>query len=407
MSLQEVGEILRHERLRQGLSVDEVMRTTKIGRRSLEALEEGVSADLPHLVYVKGFIAAYAAVLGLDSRELTRLASAFCSDETLSGLGRLDEAVNSLTTTCVSSGSVKTKKGGREVEIWIIAVAACLVMASVSALVWFFVGPIAQRFSRPRVEQLGKGPVRIASPSDRIVLPQPSAIEEQTAGTRQPVAHLGHNKTNIMSLARLDVANKVELQKLETREEIKHESKIVSQLEPKVESKLAAVTSAQSFSVEPSKVGIPLPAIGSTEVDYEAIKLMAQTPKREPAMDIAQEEALIARPSSSAIFQAVAEDSLPPLPVDPGEANGHHLLELHAVETGWVETIVDSVVRRDFYLQVGQQASVKFTKTLKVWLRNAGGVKLVFDGKHYPIRYASGSAKELTFPPKNKSRSEG
>ncbi|MBU2076233.1 MAG: helix-turn-helix domain-containing protein, partial [Actinobacteria bacterium] len=57
-------EVLRQERENQRMTLDEVAQRTKISRRHLAALEDGRREDLPHLVYVTGFIKAYAAVLG-------------------------------------------------------------------------------------------------------------------------------------------------------------------------------------------------------------------------------------------------------------------------------------------------------------------------------------------------------
>ena len=64
MTLKDVGDQLRRERDRQGLSLDEVMHRTKLSRRSLEALEHGDMEALPHKVYARGFAKTYAKPLG-------------------------------------------------------------------------------------------------------------------------------------------------------------------------------------------------------------------------------------------------------------------------------------------------------------------------------------------------------
>lgn len=69
MDLQEVGDLLKGERERQGLSVAEMVERTKISRANLTALEHGDSDNLPHPVYVKGFVRNYAHELGLDDPE--------------------------------------------------------------------------------------------------------------------------------------------------------------------------------------------------------------------------------------------------------------------------------------------------------------------------------------------------
>lgn len=70
MTLKELGELLRRERERKGLSVKQVMESTKISRRILVALEEGDRKNLPHPVYAKGFILNYARLLDLNQAEV-------------------------------------------------------------------------------------------------------------------------------------------------------------------------------------------------------------------------------------------------------------------------------------------------------------------------------------------------
>jgi cytoskeleton protein RodZ len=72
MELQEIGNLLKRERQKQGLSVDELMERTKISRRVIIAIEEGQQSGLPHPVYAKGFVKTYAGVLGLDPEEVGR-----------------------------------------------------------------------------------------------------------------------------------------------------------------------------------------------------------------------------------------------------------------------------------------------------------------------------------------------
>ncbi|MEE9608600.1 MAG: helix-turn-helix domain-containing protein [Myxococcota bacterium] len=68
------GSRLRRARLRRGLDLEEVADKTKISSTFLRCLEEERFADLPARVYVRGFVAAYASCLGLDSG---RAASAY------------------------------------------------------------------------------------------------------------------------------------------------------------------------------------------------------------------------------------------------------------------------------------------------------------------------------------------
>lgn len=60
------GDRLRREREMRGIALDEIVESTKIARRHLEALEKEHFDQLPGGVFNKGFVKAYAHFLGLD-----------------------------------------------------------------------------------------------------------------------------------------------------------------------------------------------------------------------------------------------------------------------------------------------------------------------------------------------------
>src|SRR5476651_546903 len=60
------GDRLRREREMRGITLEEIMESTKISRRHLEALESEHFDRLPGGVFNKGFIRAYARFLGID-----------------------------------------------------------------------------------------------------------------------------------------------------------------------------------------------------------------------------------------------------------------------------------------------------------------------------------------------------
>jgi cytoskeletal protein RodZ len=65
-----VGETLRERREALGLALDDVSRQTRIRREYLEALESAQYDRLPADVQVRGFLRAYAQLLGLEPREI-------------------------------------------------------------------------------------------------------------------------------------------------------------------------------------------------------------------------------------------------------------------------------------------------------------------------------------------------
>jgi transcriptional regulator with XRE-family HTH domain len=70
--MEEVGQTLREARTQGGLSLDEVAQKTRIPKASLAHLEDGRFDLMPAAVFVRGFIRAYARVVGLDPNPLVR-----------------------------------------------------------------------------------------------------------------------------------------------------------------------------------------------------------------------------------------------------------------------------------------------------------------------------------------------
>lgn len=68
--MNELGELLKNERLKKGISLDELQEITKIRTKYLKAIEDGDLNVIPALVYAKGFVKSYAEALGLDGDEL-------------------------------------------------------------------------------------------------------------------------------------------------------------------------------------------------------------------------------------------------------------------------------------------------------------------------------------------------
>lgn len=67
-----VGDILRREREKQGLTIADIEKGTSIRGRYIEHIERGNIADLPGLVYAKGFVRNYANFLRMDAETLVQ-----------------------------------------------------------------------------------------------------------------------------------------------------------------------------------------------------------------------------------------------------------------------------------------------------------------------------------------------
>lgn len=137
MTLEELGALLRQERERQGVSLETAAAEIKISKKYLVALEEGVTKDLPHPVYAKGFVKNYARLLGLDSEGLGAAFSAhYAVDEDhLRDAPKYEVRDTSpKVKERKTSLSGRVKPGGFSPPLW-LALPLALVFAGVG---WFF-----------------------------------------------------------------------------------------------------------------------------------------------------------------------------------------------------------------------------------------------------------------------------
>lgn len=71
--MESLGEIIRRERERKGISLEYLSDVTKISKDFIKAIEEENFDALPGDVYAKGFIRNISLVLGLDPEEMKKL----------------------------------------------------------------------------------------------------------------------------------------------------------------------------------------------------------------------------------------------------------------------------------------------------------------------------------------------
>ena len=68
-----LGELFKRKREKMGLSQEQVVEVTRLRKHFVEALENEDWDNLPSGVFVRGFITAYAQVLGLDEKKALSL----------------------------------------------------------------------------------------------------------------------------------------------------------------------------------------------------------------------------------------------------------------------------------------------------------------------------------------------
>jgi cytoskeletal protein RodZ len=65
-----LGEFLRSERERRGVTLEQVASATKVGIRTLHALESDHYSELPAKPYIRGFVTSYCSFIGVDPSEV-------------------------------------------------------------------------------------------------------------------------------------------------------------------------------------------------------------------------------------------------------------------------------------------------------------------------------------------------
>ncbi len=78
-----LGEFLRQERERRGITIEQVASATKISVRLLHSIEGDHFADLPAKPFIRGFVTAYARFIGLDPKEILTRFGRFIDEKAL------------------------------------------------------------------------------------------------------------------------------------------------------------------------------------------------------------------------------------------------------------------------------------------------------------------------------------
>ena len=130
MTLEELGALLRAERERRGLSIEDVSAHLKISVRKLRALEDGDASAMPHPAYVKGFVRSYATYLGMAASEVVeamQVVSSHMPENT-------EENVRPVRSA--PAPSAPSKSGGNAFSRLLLLAVALAALAGGSYAVW-------------------------------------------------------------------------------------------------------------------------------------------------------------------------------------------------------------------------------------------------------------------------------
>ncbi len=336
MTLKDVGDQLRQERDRQGLSLDEVMHRTKLSRRSLEALEKGDMKALPHKVYARGFAKTYAKALGLDVDGIMSAINEIYGD--------MDEERLEDSTIIRRKQAIDAPSPGKHLALG----GAVLGLVVVVVLAWLLFKP-------------GEDP---AVP---IALDEQAVMDSAVAPSLTPDSSPGSQSDSMSTL-----------------------EKEGDQASAAPESILAPVLEAGKEVLEEA-LEVVSPTIGE---DVEGQAESATTEIK----DVESKKAVVEPEDVQKVTQSVTP--APEKPTEPRPVAGElQRVSIDARESCWGEYTVDDGAKGEFFLRAGERHSLSFRESLLLRLGNAGGVALRLNGRDYPIEAETGQVKTLRFPP--------
>ena len=346
MDLKEIGELLRQERDKQGLSLDDIIQKTKISRANLQAIEKGDHEALPHPVYAKGFVKNYAHFLGLDVEEISNL---FARNYALAEEEFEDGFVDQETEGDASPGFEPIG----EKSAWpIISIALTVVLVLV--LGWLIYDVYFK-----------------SSNGETNLERENKALSLQTNNTNSTGQDM--NQTNTLRGSETDSEKEI-------RDVL---------LDNQTEKSAKEQDEANNTSI-------------SEDVTQEMGNLVTED-SSEPVLK-AEEQETVAESNATANetkenIQASQENEQKKDEQQAAnqEENKKHEVQISANEACWFNAQFDGK-DRDVYLRPGEGISLHFSESLKLRLGNAGGVDIVYDGKDYPMDVQSGEVKTLNFP---------
>ena len=173
-----VGAYLRDLRERQGISLDELSRSTRVLHHYLQALETDDLASLPAPVFTKGFIRAYCQVLGVSSDEaiaLYDLRAGQSREPTRSLAAPPPPAPDSGARAATSERREGRGRGAVLISFVLLVVLGAALFAVTLAL------------QSGREEADGRGPVHVTAPPQPEPIPTPAAEPAESAPSQPPV----------------------------------------------------------------------------------------------------------------------------------------------------------------------------------------------------------------------------
>ena len=371
MSLVELGERLRAERLKRNLSVDEIASHLKMAPRVIRDLEDGNESALPP-VYVRGFLKSYSQYLNIDP------------DALASAIESMDAPVaEACGKEPLSAPPPRMPRQGKGLLLKLLLV-ACL--AGVAGF-WFSSNSFAPGAAiTGLVEQIRAwthpdAPTTTQLPSTAARLAPRD--EDSPASTRGQAVEASRKPEQ----ARTAQSEAAAAHETESGRSADASGQVTVNITPGLSGSADSVSPVQD------------PETDTTERDAA----LALSDEDLLSMSGAAEEAPMhtegfMAPRQSLPESGTREGALHVLGLKSGAAQGDNVLVFTGLAECWVQVTADETDTRQFSVLPGQVFSMSFTDRLVLKLGNAGGVRLTYNGSELPAPGKDGQLATLTFP---------
>ncbi len=363
MSLAALGELLREERKKRSLSVEDVASHLKMSPRLIRDIEAGNESALPP-VYVRGFIKSYAKFLNIDTDSVDEGLAEYSPEEP-----ELIEPESTAPT--------------RPHKSW--GIMALVLVCALAFVGYWAYGSFTAPGESTLSSLLGGARNAVQSAMESTGLSRSEAPSVTTAAPPAPSSPPAAPVETPAPGAAVDPAP------LEATPPSAPQTQID---EPGASPGLASGGTEAADSGQP--VSPPL----------------AAAPEEPQAPAVSEEDALAEEGAP-----VRAEGFKPPRQELPDTGSGHgptvnvgiaqqslrpadiNLLVLTGLAECWVHATADETDTRQFSIMPGETFSLSFRKSLVIKLGNAGGVRLTYNGAELPPPGKDGQVLTLTFPP--------
>ena len=374
------GQILKENRERRGVTLNEVSLSTKITIKTLTAIEDGNPMNLPPKTFLRGFVRSYAIFLGLDPDEILKTFQEEMGSTVLRPAGVKDDAgepstgedgradansklaeMNSAATEAVSTTetpAVSPEKRGHSKDVERIlrneptALSRAMIVGGIIALIAIIV------FLMDKMESYEAE--RVTGPAD------PSSVETAAPGAEPE--HLTEKTSDT------ETADGGDSSSTATAEAVLPAPTPAPTPTPQATA-VPTPTPAPTPTPTPVPTATPKPTATPTPTPTPTPKpTTTPTPKPSPSPTATP------RPSPTATPLATATPAPSATPAAATATGRNNEILIEALDNVDIEAVIDGETARPLKLKAEQVQTIKAKRRVTLRLSNGGAVNIVVNG---------------------------